>query len=371
MYFQAKQMDYTVPDIESRCVALMTANLSGVAASWLQERVATVGAGPPTLSSLENELRAEFEPIDLQQRLRDDMYRLKQKNCEHLVDYIGKFRHLCSQVTDMTATDKMTHFIRGLRLKTREEVSYHRCQDMTDAIQIALEYERSHADSLGLAEYPHHRSHRRNNNNRHQRHTNQPQRSQFQRQDRPIPMDVTNAQHSSNNTRRHNNGYQNRNRNNNDRNTNNNRNNNRSTVRCYRCQGNGHYARDCTRNRTEVNQNNITSSRESVNDDIEIYAASEVNQFAEETTRPLMIVQGQMDGQSVRILIDSGAELSLCKPDIAKTILRTREMATQGLMDIHLRSEKLRMLQLPSSLMSLPLIKYNSQNGIYQRKSLI
>ena len=31
---------------------------------------------------------------------------------------------------------------------------------MTDAIQIALEFERSHADSLGLVEYPHHRSHR-------------------------------------------------------------------------------------------------------------------------------------------------------------------------------------------------------------------
>ena len=95
------------------------------------------------------------------------MYRLKQKNCEHLVDYIGKFRHLCAQVNDMSELDKMTHFIRGLRLKTREEVSYHRVPTLTDAIQAALEYERSHADSLGLVEYPHHRSNRRSN--RHQR----------------------------------------------------------------------------------------------------------------------------------------------------------------------------------------------------------
>ena len=53
MYFQAKRMDFTIPEVEQRCIALMAANLTGVAASWLQDRVASLRTLPETLNDLE------------------------------------------------------------------------------------------------------------------------------------------------------------------------------------------------------------------------------------------------------------------------------------------------------------------------------
>lgn len=89
-------------------------------------------------------LTDEFVPPDLQERLGDQLYALKQKNCPNLEAYISRFREAIMQVTDMSELDKITYFTRGLVSPTPEEVQYRRCTTVSQAMKIALEYDRSH-----------------------------------------------------------------------------------------------------------------------------------------------------------------------------------------------------------------------------------
>ncbi|KAF0689302.1 hypothetical protein As57867_019174, partial [Aphanomyces stellatus] len=173
-FFKAKNVDFQADDgTQLRCIAMMVANFRGLAAAWYQERLHSRGEVPSTLLELENELRDEFEPDDLQDRLRDQLYELKQAHCASLTEYVAKFRRICTQICDMTERDKVSWFQRGLRTRTREELQYRRCETVTAAIQVALDYERSHSLSLGDR---HHRDRDRNN-----RHDHRPQHGHYDR----------------------------------------------------------------------------------------------------------------------------------------------------------------------------------------------
>ncbi|ETV92272.1 hypothetical protein H310_13337 [Aphanomyces invadans] len=72
---------------ERRCLAMVVANLQGLAASWYLKRVARSDV---SVSLLEHEaLRAEFEPPDLQERLHDQLYTNRQSDCADLLEYIA------------------------------------------------------------------------------------------------------------------------------------------------------------------------------------------------------------------------------------------------------------------------------------------
>ncbi|KAI9918071.1 hypothetical protein PsorP6_012805 [Peronosclerospora sorghi] len=45
-----------------------------------------------TLSEITDALQAEFIPPDLNERLWEDIFRLKQANCNGLEDYVSRFR---------------------------------------------------------------------------------------------------------------------------------------------------------------------------------------------------------------------------------------------------------------------------------------
>ena len=51
-----------------------------------------------------------------------------------------QFRHLASQVRDMSELDKIMHFLRGLDNRSKEEVQYRRCTTLTEAITVALDF---------------------------------------------------------------------------------------------------------------------------------------------------------------------------------------------------------------------------------------
>ncbi|KAG6613898.1 Retroelement pol Polyprotein [Phytophthora cinnamomi] len=139
-YFEAKNIDWQDENQSKRIIAMMTANFRGNAAAWYMLCRDSVS----DVQDLIQKLTKEFVPPDLQERLRDRLYSLKQKRCSSLEDYISRFRVAIMQVKDMSELDEITYFIRGLVSPTKEEVQYRRCTTVSEALSVALEYDRSH-----------------------------------------------------------------------------------------------------------------------------------------------------------------------------------------------------------------------------------
>ncbi|KAF0758224.1 hypothetical protein AaE_004008, partial [Aphanomyces astaci] len=121
--------------VEARCLAMELASRR-------------VNGGSKTLVDFEQTLREEFEPVDLQERLRDRLFTLQQRWCRNLFEYVEKFRRVCTDVQEMSELDKVTFFTRSLKLETQEEVKYRQCKMLTSAIKVALEYEWAHVVAL-------------------------------------------------------------------------------------------------------------------------------------------------------------------------------------------------------------------------------
>eukprot|EP00644_Phytophthora_capsici_P019454 jgi/Phyca11/133652/e_gw1.621.1.1 len=105
-----------------------------------------------------------------------------ERHCKDLPDYISKFRHLITQVKEMSELDKIMYFLRGLSSSIREEVQYRRSATLTDAITVALDYDRSHAHrgrSDNARDKPRYRSY-------------DSKRSKNQN-DGPVPMEIDNV----------------------------------------------------------------------------------------------------------------------------------------------------------------------------------
>ncbi|EGZ14971.1 hypothetical protein PHYSODRAFT_410181, partial [Phytophthora sojae] len=139
-YFEAKNIDWQDENQSKRIIAMMTANFRGNAAAWCMLCRDSISDA----QDLIQKLTKEFVPPDLQERLRDRLYSLKQKCCSSLEDYISRFRVAIMQVKDMSELDKTTYFIRGLVSPTKEEVQYRRRTTVSEALSVALEYDRSH-----------------------------------------------------------------------------------------------------------------------------------------------------------------------------------------------------------------------------------
>ncbi|OWZ06907.1 LOW QUALITY PROTEIN: hypothetical protein PHMEG_00020775 [Phytophthora megakarya] len=92
-------------------MAMMVSNLRGQAIAWFTTQQKNI----VSISELATALRKECIPVDLQERLRDK-YEL----------------------------DQITLFVRGLVSRTREEVQYRRCGTVSEAVSVAMEYERTH-----------------------------------------------------------------------------------------------------------------------------------------------------------------------------------------------------------------------------------
>ncbi|ETV64573.1 hypothetical protein H257_18540 [Aphanomyces astaci] len=334
---------------------MMVANFRGLAAAWYQERLSR-GESPNTLIELEEELRDEFEPDNLQDPLRDQQYELKQAHCASLTEYVAKFRRVCTQVCDMNERNKVSYIQRVLRTRTREELQYRPSETVTLVMQVALDCERSHNSTLngGHARdrdrfHPHYRRHQFNNRHQESRppHAYPPR----QRQDDDMEVDNAQVQHRGQ----------------------------RQVGPCYNCGRMGHRISDCRspprnnqgRSQAQPQRNNISrhanrpqrpqrntpsrqhnaqvtevnSDTEDSEDDVEEVILGNNMGLAQQDSaeeeslnintaqqavsaqeNKLMIVHGALDSTSVRILIDSGASNLLCRPGLATTVIRSKEV---------------------------------------------
>ncbi|KAE8972972.1 hypothetical protein PR002_g26345 [Phytophthora rubi] len=140
LFFEAKDIDYMHSSNSRRVLAMMVSNLQGQAAAWYVTQQSSID----TIDELADALRREFIPADLQERLRDALYKLKQREGRDLADYFTRYRQLIMRVKDMSEIDKIALFTRDLVTQTRAEVVYRRCTTVRDAISVAMEYERAH-----------------------------------------------------------------------------------------------------------------------------------------------------------------------------------------------------------------------------------
>ncbi|OWZ05345.1 hypothetical protein PHMEG_00022580 [Phytophthora megakarya] len=134
LYVSAKNITVDAADNHNRLVAMVASNLKGQAAPWYTFNQGKFG----TLNALAEALQSEFVPPDLQERLRAELFQLKQIHYKDLEGYVAKFRQIICQVRDMSNIDQITWFVHGLVTRTREEVSYRRCTTVSKAITVAV-----------------------------------------------------------------------------------------------------------------------------------------------------------------------------------------------------------------------------------------
>ena len=89
-FFEAKNIDWELPKNEKRVLAMMASNLRGGAAAWYTMKRLEI----TNIKALFEALQAEFVPADLQERLRDMLYDLKQRDCIDLPTYITRHRKI-------------------------------------------------------------------------------------------------------------------------------------------------------------------------------------------------------------------------------------------------------------------------------------
>jgi len=95
-------------------------------------------------------MERNFLSVDMQERLCEKLDSLNQNNYKGLEDYVVKFRKVMSEVKDMSDLDRAMSFTRGVVQLTRQKVLYRRCQMMTVAIAVVLEFERSHPSQFNM-----------------------------------------------------------------------------------------------------------------------------------------------------------------------------------------------------------------------------
>ncbi|KAF1327470.1 Retroelement pol polyprotein, partial [Globisporangium splendens] len=247
------------------------------------------------------ELGNEFVPADLQERLRDQLGELSQGQSRGLDDYVSRFRHVITQVQEMSELDKIMYFVRGLAPAIRTEVRYRRCSTLSEAITLALDYDRSHRRSAD--------GNRSHSEPRYRRFDNR----QYQLNG-ASPMEVDNVRVLGR----------------------------EECLRqrlCFNCNRPGHRASECRAPRQQRHANTPQTTRNSryqrptqsarrsgpmvehnlaTVDEVDypiVFDNVELNAVGIARKSNLFVVDGRVDGNDVGILIDSGASTNLIQPN--------------------------------------------------------
>ncbi len=87
-------------------------------------------------------LRNAFQPSNYLDKLRDHVFELRQGN--DFDAYVKDMRLSLMQLSDMSEIDKIRCFLRGLKKRTKEWISFERPATLQQAITLATHFEYSH-----------------------------------------------------------------------------------------------------------------------------------------------------------------------------------------------------------------------------------
>jgi hypothetical protein len=111
--------------------------LGGAAAIWWRSRVRQYGptGGVGSWDGFVEALTAQFKPVNGEKLARDKLARLMQ--ARSVQDYTSKFRTLCLQIDEITESEMLDRFVRGLKPHVQREVELRDPTTLDDAVRIA------------------------------------------------------------------------------------------------------------------------------------------------------------------------------------------------------------------------------------------
>jgi len=241
--------------------------LRGNALYWYRRLVEDTTTGQTIeWNAFEQLLKNQFGPIDVSFDIRMKMDRLKQKN--DVMEYASEFLALANQVKDMSETDQVFSFIKGLVPRIREEATYRRPKSLNEAIKIANAFE-NHGSHQG------------------------DEKIQDCHMDVNFIRNGRMKQYSGRSRMKTTSG-----------------------IKCFRCQGFGHTQKVCpTKSSTVANM--ITDDNLHMDDQtsklnkeiMECYSC--VNYSTYEGKCGLMEMSGLLEGNKIKFILDTGASISI------------------------------------------------------------
>ena len=80
-------------------------------------------------------MMAQFQPVNAKKTARDDLFRLRQTGS--VTKYVYDFHTLCLRINDISPSEQMDKFVRGLKRNVQEKVEIEDPQTLKQAMQIA------------------------------------------------------------------------------------------------------------------------------------------------------------------------------------------------------------------------------------------
>ena len=102
-YFFSRGVDWKSLELSQRKLAVLGGTLKQGAVQWyvMQKQYVT------NVDDLFSKVEREFFPADLKERLREDLNNMIERDCEELPNYVCKFRHVVTQVREMSELDQI------------------------------------------------------------------------------------------------------------------------------------------------------------------------------------------------------------------------------------------------------------------------
>nr|CCA25679.1 hypothetical protein PITG_05996 [Albugo laibachii Nc14] len=316
-YFFARGVDWKSLELTQRILAVLGGTLKQGAAQWyvMQKQYVT------NVDEFFSKVERELVPADLKERVREEMNNLGERDCRTIPDYVGTFCYVVTQVREMSELDQIMYFLRRLKGRTREEAQYRHSTTLSEAISVALDFDRSHPPRFfqGTSyDRPRYRSY---GNSR-----------QYRSNKGPEPMDIGNVQIPS-------------------------RDECRRRNMCFKCGNPSDRSAQCNHRQTRNNRGNNRSgwnnqqhvnNVDSLEDEqerivydcvtinaVEAQKKTEVEPIGLESSSSgsdmpvqgcLLVGDGVIGDKYVKILIDSGASTNLIKPGLASTVLSAQKV---------------------------------------------